>query len=272
MEQAVHRSSFRVNRSGVALIVLFAIAAVPLQAGMRGPGKYSGVVIFDRWDTCFLLSGPYITYISSSVKEKLRPYSGQAVQVDATDVFQPDNPGDALIRQYNLVGLAPDSRYIRVNGLSLRIRSAFEKGALSFFIDIRNTNDCDVWVRTDQIGITILGTKKTTRSPSDGVSEAAITRSSLRFHGGREWRADDGELLHAYFTVEGLSALPNRVQLAPHTSFQVRLSLDISPGEYQILFGYGGGVHETASVASNALSFTVGASGAVVLVDAPTFK
>jgi hypothetical protein len=268
----VHRSSFRVNRSGVAFIVLLAVAAAPLQAGMRGPGKYSGVVIFDRWDTCFLLSGPYITYISSSAKEKLRPYSGQAVQVDATDVFQPDNPGDALIRQYSLVGLAPDSKYVPVNGLSLRIRPASEKGALSFFIEIRNTNDCDVWVRTDQIGITVLGTKKAIRSPSDGLSDAALTRSGLFFgRGGGEWRADDGKLVHAYFTIEGLSVLQDRVRLGPHASFQARVSLDISPGEYQILFGYGGGVHETACAASNAISFTVGTSGAVI-VDTPTFK
>ncbi len=251
-------------------MALLVIAAAPLQAGLRGRGKYSGVVIFDRWDTCFLLSGPYITYVSTSVKESLRPYAGQAVQVDATDVFQPDNPGDALIRQYTLVGLAPESKYVPVQGMSLRIRPVFEKGIPSFIIDIRNTDDCDVWVRTDQIGITVLGTKKSTVSPSDGLSEAFLTRSSLLFHSGREWGTDGG-VLHAYYTVEGLSVLTDRVQLAPHSSFQVRLTFDISPGEYQILFGYGGGVHETASLASNAISFTVGPSG-VALVDAPPSK
>ncbi|HMD06880.1 MAG TPA: hypothetical protein VKH63_05050 [Candidatus Acidoferrum sp.] len=50
------------------------------QAGIRGPGKYCGVVVFDRWDTCFLLSGPYITYIADAVKNRLRPYSGTAIQ------------------------------------------------------------------------------------------------------------------------------------------------------------------------------------------------
>lgn len=271
MEEPARPSGFRVMLSGVALMVLFAMAAAPLQAGLRGPGKYSGVVIFDRWDTCFLLSGPYITYISSSVKEKLRPYAGQAVQVDATNVFQPNNPGDALIRQYSLVGPAPESKYVPVKGLSLRILPAFEKGTPSFIIDIRNTNDCDIWVRTDQIGITVLGTEKTTASPSDGLSEASLTRSSLLFRGGGEWTANDGQLLHAYWAVEGLSVVLDRFQVAPHSSFHFRMTFDISPGEYQILFGYGGGVHETASLASNAISFTVGPSDAVP-VDAPPRK
>ena len=80
------------------------------RAGIRGPGKYCGVIVFDRWDTCFLLSGPYITYISEKVKEDLRTYKGQAIQVDALDVFQPKNPGDALIRKYKIIGPAPKTR------------------------------------------------------------------------------------------------------------------------------------------------------------------
>ena len=268
MEHAVNRSCLRITLSGVALAALLVSAAVPLHSGIRGRGKYSGVVIFDRWDTCFLLSGPYVTYISNSVKEGLRPYVGQAVQVDATDVYQPDNPGDALIRQYTLVGLAPESKYLPLGGLSLRVRPAFDKGIPSFIVDIRNGGDRAIWVRTDQIGITVLGARKSTVSPSDGFSEAILTRSSLLFHGGREWGIDGG-VLHVYYTIAGQSVLLDRVQLMPQSSFQVKLTFDISPGEYQFLFGYGGGVHETASLASNAISFTVGLSGAVVADASP---
>src|SRR5712672_3470093 len=63
-------------------------------AGLRGPGKYCGVVVFDRWDTCFLLSGHFITYISDSVKNQLRPYEGKAMQIDALEVSQLQNLGD----------------------------------------------------------------------------------------------------------------------------------------------------------------------------------
>jgi hypothetical protein len=92
-----------------AAVVLLATGALALlaHAGLRGLGKYCGVVVFDRWGTCFLLSGPYITYISENVKNKLRPYAGKAMQVDALDVFQPRNFGDALIRKYKVIGPAP---------------------------------------------------------------------------------------------------------------------------------------------------------------------
>ena len=270
MKQPVRRCCYRIVLSGVALVALLVSTAVPFHAGIRGRGKYSGVVIFDRWDTCFLLSGPYVTYISKSVKEGLRPYAGQAVQVNATDVYQPFNPGDALIRQYTLVGLAPESKYVPVQGLSFRIRPAFETGIPSFIVDIRNVGDRTIWVRTDEIGITVLGARRSTVSPSNGLSEAILTRSSLLSHSGSEW-GTDGRVLHAHYTIEGLSVLADRVQLVPHSSFQVKLTFDISPGEYQILLGYGGGVHETASLASNAISFTVEPSGAA-LMDAPPSK
>jgi hypothetical protein len=86
------------------------------QAGIRGPGKYCGVIVFDRWDTCFLLSGHFITYVSNAVKNPLRPYKGTAMQVDASDVFQPMNPGDALIRKYEIIGPDGGGKVIGLSG------------------------------------------------------------------------------------------------------------------------------------------------------------
>ena len=60
----------------LSAVVVIAVSGSFLiaNAGIRGTGKYSGVVIFDHWDTCLLLSGVYITYVSTAVKEQLRPY------------------------------------------------------------------------------------------------------------------------------------------------------------------------------------------------------
>jgi hypothetical protein len=47
--------------------VLAAVALAPmLVAGIRGPGKYHGVVFYDRWDNCYLFSGVYLMYISET--------------------------------------------------------------------------------------------------------------------------------------------------------------------------------------------------------------
>lgn len=99
---------------------------ITAHAGLRGPGKYCGVVVFDRWDTCFLLSGPYITYISEGVKNELRPYKGKAMQLDVLEVSQPQNPGDALVRKYKIIGPAPDTRHwVMLDGLELVAESDF---------------------------------------------------------------------------------------------------------------------------------------------------
>jgi hypothetical protein len=75
------------------------------------------VIVFDRWDTCLLLSGHYITYISDSVKNKLRPFKGKAMEIDALEVSQAQNPGDALVRNYKIIGPAPDNH--RWSGLTV---------------------------------------------------------------------------------------------------------------------------------------------------------
>jgi hypothetical protein len=44
------------------LAVLMTALSISSQAGIRGPGKYSGVVVFDRWETCYIYSGVYLMY------------------------------------------------------------------------------------------------------------------------------------------------------------------------------------------------------------------
>ena|SRR5439155_12989963 len=56
------------SRLWVALATLLLFAG-PSSAGIRGPGKYSGVVVFDRWDGCLLFSSVYLMYISEVVKD-----------------------------------------------------------------------------------------------------------------------------------------------------------------------------------------------------------
>lgn len=253
-------------------VVLLATGALALlaHAGLRGPGKYCGVVVFDRWDTCFLLSGPYITYISDNVKNDLRPYAGKAMEVDASDVFQPMNPGDALIRKYKIIGPAPDDHHwANLDGLELAASNEFGPNGLpTFLIEIRNTGSALASIDLQQVAPALLTTvdKKYPFLPSDGRSTAVITRSDLVHHGEGQI-AINGVARSWSYAVDREAGTAERIQLNPGQSMKCRITFDIPPGEYHFMFGYGGGVHEERSLASNPISFDLNDKGFATLAN-----
>lgn len=251
-------------------LLLFACGGVLVtHAGIRGPGKYCGVVVFDRWDTCFLLSGHYITYISDAVKDELRPYKGKAMQIDASDVFQPINPGDALIRQYRIIGPAPDNHlWATLDSLELIAESDFgPRGNPTFLLEIRNTGNGPIEVRSHEFGPTLLAqVSKSQFMASDGNSIAVITRGDLV--NSSSMGNTVGGVTHSFsYTIDGSARLPERFQLNPGQSIKARITFVIPPGEYQFMFGYGGGVHEEKSLASNTISFALSNEGTATLVE-----
>lgn len=186
------RSSARPLSSMVLCLALCG-SLLTTHASIRGRGKYSGVVIFDRWDTCFLLSGYYIMYIANSEKEKLRPYAGHAIQIDATDVIQPMNPGDGLIRSFAILGPAPDDpRDPLPDGLHIEISSDFgAHGVPAFLVTARNIGNHEIKIDGSQFGPTVLGENRGMPfSASDGASVAWITRFSLLEPGSSQWTTD----------------------------------------------------------------------------------
>ncbi|HKW64449.1 MAG TPA: hypothetical protein VJN89_17995 [Candidatus Acidoferrum sp.] len=242
-----------------------------VHAGIRGPGKYCGVVVFDRWDACFLLSGPYITYISEKVKEELRPYKGQAVQVDAQDVFQPINPGDALIRQYKIIGPAPKTNpWITLDGLELIAASDFgDQGSPRFVIQIRNAGDSSVRIDSSEIAPVLLARSPNYEfRPSDGASVAVITRVDLASSPSGAWECAIGDVGYsASYPFDSATRPLTSFELPPGQSMSTKIIFKIPAGQYQFLFGYGGGVHEEKSLASNAISFDIGDGGVATLIE-----
>jgi len=252
----------------VVLLVAGALALVA-HAGLRGPGKYSGVVVFDRWDTCFLLSGPYITYISESVKNELRAYAGKAMQVDASDIFQPLNPGDALIRKYKIIGPAPVVDHAPIlDGLELIAEADFNANkAPAFFLTFRNIGSTPLEIFNREVGPAVLGRNEdTVFSPSDGGSVALVTRVDLASAalGKYEWLQNQWKYSLSYYEHSN-GALLERFVLQPGQSKKARLALRLLDGQYQFIVGYGGGVHEAKSLASNAISFDVNGETATVV-------
>jgi hypothetical protein len=261
-------SPSHLRRLVAAALLCLILIAIPSHASYRAPGKYSGVVIFDRWDTCFLLSGHYITYISEKVKEPLRAYKDIAMQIDAKEIFQPMNPGDALITKYDILGKAPevnDGFTPKLDGLSLRIRPDFDSdGSVSAFVDISNAGKSGVQVLNREFGPTLLGANVLPESASDGKSVAWLTRTGFfndwpDFPGsqGSERRWQVGELRYfVCFSYNPKTTEPT-FELAPNKTKTFRVTFEASPGDYQFLVGYGGGVHAGRSIASAPFSLHI---------------
>jgi hypothetical protein len=246
--------------------LVLGVAAVTLvvgtcMAGLRGPGKYCGVAIFDRWGSCTLYSGIYLTYVSEAVKEQLRPHAGQCVQIDATKVDQPQNPGDALIREFTFLGPAPDlPEWQSPQGLRLTVRPTFERRqSASAIIRVENISEQPRTLYMNSLAPTLLRKKEPAKywGPADGPSDAAITREAFWLDGPRMRGGNDTW----QWTVTKPRTLPQSVALQPGESFEIAVKLKLPAGEYDLLAGYGGGVHEGQCGASNLLGFDVDGDG-----------
>jgi len=66
------------------------------------------------------------------VKEPLRQYKDQAMQIDASEVLQLLNPGDGLIQKYTIIGPAPEEvdRQV-IQGIRISIESDFDRDCFS---------------------------------------------------------------------------------------------------------------------------------------------
>jgi hypothetical protein len=244
---------FRATRKqGVVTMCVLALLSVclrtPASAGIRGRGKYSGVVIFDRWDGCILFSGVYLMYVSERVKDQLREYDGQAIEVDALEVIQPVNPGDGLIQKLKVLGPAPPSKSpFTFDGITLDAQPVAVRGVRTTIeLTIKNENDTPARINTSQIGFVLLSNKIAgVRTPSDGPSTAVITRTDV-ITGKGTWGLGDGEKVYSFsYVIPEDLRFPAWFELGPHKSRTTQFRFELPAGHYQFLAGYGGGVHES---------------------------
>jgi hypothetical protein len=245
----------------VVIAGILVLSCISATGGARTPGKYSGVVFFDRWDTCELISGAFVMYVSEDLKSGLRSYAGQAVQIDATKVSQPINPGDGLIQKYNWVGPAPEPKTIVLSGLELLATADSAHDSSTIIIKVHNIGTHAVDVYRGEMGINVFSNRpKSAFSAADGRSEAVITRQHpTRRSGQWEW-IENGKKLPASYEAD--RDIPDIIHLEPGASYRVTFTFSVPPGEYQFVFGYGGGVHAEKSMLSKAVSFDVSTQSA----------
>lgn len=221
------------NRSRGLVLLGILVFGIQLSAvgGERGPGKYSGVVVFDRWDSCTLYGGISVMYVSKSIKETLRPYAGQCIQIDASEVFQPRNPGDGLINSCRYLGPATKEhkRWVKLDGLRLisRVHAGDDQKPVAR-ITIANTGKDSVEILPGELALTLLTQGKPDEwTPYDDASMALITRQSFLI-GSEEprWKG-------RHWTIGEENALSTRFELAAGTKKHIDIHFDLPGGEYE---------------------------------------
>jgi len=238
-------------------LLVTALLIPNLMAGIRGPWHYNGVVFYDRWDNCYLFSGVYLMYISEAVKETLRPYHGQSIEIDAKEVHQPMNPGDALIEKLVVVGESKvNAQSPPVEGVHLRAAVSNVKGTLRASVEIQNTGHSPIAMSSDALGFAVIAHGRPNFfCPSDGTSCAVITRISAASSGGKDRTGLSGQTWG--WRVERANRLPINFTLQPGETRRTSVSFQLPAGAYQFIAGYGGGTHSGPCVASNGVSFDV---------------
>lgn len=242
----------------------FLLCAVLCHAGIRAPGKYSGVVIFDRWDGCTLYSGIYVMYVSEKVKDGLRKYAEQAIQIGAKEVYQPMNPGDGRIDKFEYIGAAPENRnWVKLEGISLESSvKVREDGKPVATITVQNKGKDSVKLFSQELALTLLtkrAVSERSRSVSDGPSFALITRQSFEIGSSTpRWQGKGIAESKPYsWTIGKENALPHDFTLAPKEKKEITVQFDLPDGQYDFLCGYGGGTHGGNCLASNLSAFDV---------------
>ena len=224
-------------KSVLVLSVALLFAPIPSHSGILGPGKYNGVVIFDRWDGCHLYTGIHQMEISEKVKESLRPYQGKAILIDAQEVYQPMNPGDGLITKLKVLGPAEDTvpPHITppptVDGLSLRsIPSFSQQGPDELIIELRNDSNSRQQGDTSALGLTLLTKRQGFEcfNPADGPSYAILTAwpvSMMQQHPMRNSCLVNGKGPTARASLAPGFAISRRFELDPGKSVEVPIQI-----------------------------------------------
>ena len=257
------------SRKLISFLTLLTLLVCPQisHAEPLGPGNYYGVVVFDRWDGCILYRGVYVTYISEGAKEHLRKYAGELVQINATKVYQPINPGDGVIKELEYLG-APTQKPEKfgIDGVRLRSFHAFKDGEKpSVIMEILNAGKEHREILSGELAPTLL-TKQPPDprplSPSDGPSVALLTRMSIENivrYGGKGRGV--AQAIPYSWAIPQEDALPREFVLRPGEKKQIRMTFDLPEGEYEFLCGYGGAQYGRKCIASNLVYFDVGKDG-----------
>ncbi len=249
----------------------FLIFALCLQsnAGMRHmPGKYSGVVVFDRWDNAYFLSSFSQFYISESIKEAFRKYSGKNIQIFAEEITQHSSTRSGRINQFKYIGRTPGHMrpYVRTHLNALYLQSYLEvteSGKAQLVLSIENTKRPTVEVFSSELGFLILKQKQDgthSNDASDGTSTVILGGHGFRDSAHQLPRTAGKGMTYEtpyQWTIGAEHALPRSFYLKYGEKRLVKMNLKLTDGAYDFLFRYGGYYFNERCVPSNWTAFDV---------------
>jgi hypothetical protein len=253
----------------LGLCFLASLFVANASAYLFGPGKYCGVVVFDRWGTCYLVSGGYVNYVASNVRSGLLPYKGSALQVDASEVTGGGlRLEDPMILKYKILGPAPAPKWAKLDGLQLRAVKAFGRYIRpQFLIELRNSGKSPLKVDRSQIGILLFKAEKPELYFSDDDSVAVISRSGIEDSSYITYEGVGNQKMSWGYIVDMKTQAPASFVIAPGQSVRTLIRFKLYPGQYQFMFAYGGGVSAEKSLVSNAISFDMNVDGRAKLAN-----
>lgn len=251
----------------ISILCLVVFNSLQIHAARVLPGKYSGMVVFDRWDNCYLLVNHFQLYISDSQKEALRKYAGEGAEILAKDVYQPSSTRPARINSFQYLGPASKGKHPRsssnLRGLKLSTHMDFtENGHNIFFITAQNQVSVPLTLFSNELGLTLLRKKElpTQGAPSDGNSFVLLGGHSFEFPGERIPRLSGAGMTYGInykWHMEAAHALPHSFELAPNETRTLKLTFDLPDGHYDFLSCYGSFGSTERCVASNLTSFDI---------------
>jgi hypothetical protein len=262
-------------RRHVAAAAAVLILVSSLFAEIIVPGKYCGVVIFDRWGGCTFNHGIYTLYVSEAIKGRLREQAHKCIEIDATELIQ--HSEDARIQNLKVLGPAPAVEFgASPKGMRIVVAPAFADGqAPEFVVCVENTSQKPLLVDLEVLAPTLLGKRKPAADEfsrdfetADGPTEIVV--GDQPFYWDKMQRARKGSGVsngaNCQWTVKQPATLSEDVTIQPKGGFELRVSFALPTGEYDFLAGYGASFDNGESAASNLVAFDVNADGTARLV------
>ena len=259
-------------RRPIALTTVAILLSAACLAGIRAAGKYTGVVVFDRWGGCVLSAGPTLDYVAEAAKGPLKPLHGTPVVLDVSDAWQPVNPGEALLRKFKRVEGKPEEAGPAAARLQLTVEPAFADGQpAAFTIAARNVGEARLTLKYESLAPIALMKRRDKSSfllASDGPSVAVLVGYTF-------WCPIDGQRLESRggvqagipcdWRVTNVKTLPRTAVLEPGGESVITIALSLPPGEYDFFAAYRDLDPSPLYVASNLVGCDVDTGGGATL-------